>query len=731
MFETDPKHVTHGATTSGADISGKQHPLDSDDNRRLHTILMGHLARELDRQYHNRLEMAADEAFYNHRQWDDADVTALEDRGQVPLTFNLIFTTINWILGAQQRQRTQYRILARRKDGVHQAELKTKYLKYLSDVNDAHFEVSAAYGEVVKAGLSFLETGLSFNTDGENIYENHTSWRDLLFDSAGRKADMSDGRYMFRLRWVDLDRAKAMFPKRAELLELSAERLSATGGLLDGLGDYPSDIHESSFFDNSYGLTQTGQDILPYDAGFAESPTGGLGYGYRPRVRLIEAWFREPKEAQFMRGGQFDGELYDRASIGHFMDLKQNGASISTRRAEMMKVGIMTRLGFLHSEDSPYRHNRFPFTPIWAYRDSDTGLPFGLIRGLRDPQRDINKRASKLLYLMSTKRVMVEDGAVEDIELLREEVARPDAIIQYKQGRPPPAIDTDLKEAGQNWQLMEFNQRMLEMIAGVNRDNLGIQTNAGKSGRAIIAHQEQGSLSVQSLTGNLSRGYREHGRKVLSNVEQFVSEERTIRITGERGPKYESVNARDDMTDSLTATKADFVVSEDQFSDTMRQQAVSSMLDLMQQLASTNPEIVGGVLDLLVESMDIPNHRVIVERIREITGMKDPDRDPDAPPTPEEQEEMEAEARAQIMGERMAESELALQEAKAASEAAKARKLETDVQRALSGMSMDQMNLLVQAVQSARDLVEVPAAGPAADQLVLEADLRSAERGGQ
>ena len=731
MFETDPKGLSHGAATSGGDAPGPTNELDSDENRRMHTILMGHLARELDRQYYNRLEMAADEAFYNHRQWDDEDVRTLEDRGQMPLTFNIIFTSINWIIGAQRRQRTQYRILARKKDGVAQAELKTKFMKYLSDVNDTHFEISAAYAEVVKAGLSFLETGLTYNTDGEIIHENHVSWRDLLWDSACRKSDMSDARYMFRLRWVDLDRAKAMFPERAELLEMSAERLSATGGLLDGLGDYPSDVHESSFFDSAYGLTQTGQDYLPYDGSFAESPTGGLGYGYRPRVRLIECWFRMPQQARFMRGGQFDGELFDPASIGHYIDVEQGHASISTRPAEMMKVGVMTRLGFVYRADSPYRHNRFPFTPIWAFKDSDTGLPYGIIRGLRDPQRDINKRASKLLFLISSKRVLLEEGSVDDVETFREEVARPDAILEYKAGRKPPEIGTDMAEASQQWNLLDFNRQMLENIAGVNRDNLGIQTNSQKSGRAIIAHQEQGSLSIQTLTDNLSRGYREHGRKVLSNVEQFVSEEKVVRISGERGATYERINAEDDLSDSITATKADFIVSEDQFSDTMRQQAVSSLLELMQTLASTNPEIVTAVLDLLVESMDIPNHTVIVQRIRDLTGQDDPDKDPNAPPTPEEQAKMEAEAKQQQMAERMAESELMLQESKAAKEAALARKAETDIQNALVNMSASQLDMLIKAIQGARELVEIPAAGPAADSLMLEADARSAERGGR
>ena len=730
MFETDNKIAIYGSNGEILTSPMPDHELDSEENRRLHTVLVGHLMREMDRQSANREQMVLDEAFYDHKQWSPTDEAFLYERGQKALTFNVIHMTINWILGAQRRQRSQYRILARRKEGVPQAELKTQFMKYLNDVNETHFEVSDAYAETVKAGISFMETGLSYNTDGEDIHENYTSWRDLLWDSACKRRDLNDGRYMFRPRWTDLDRSQKMFPDRMGILEMSSERNIGESGLYDGLGDFASDIHEASFFNNSLGVADYGQDIAPYNYNAVDSAIGPFGYSRRPRVRLVEAWFRTYEEGEFIRGGQYNGELYDRSSLGQRIDLMHEVASIDTRPAEMMKVAIFCRAGLLYLGPSPYRHNRFPFTPIWAYRDADTLLPYGLIRGLRNPQEDINKRASKLLHIMNTKRTLIEEGSVDDIEELREEVARPDAIIQYKSGRQKPDISSDLADAKQNWDFMGFTRAMIEEFGGVNKDNMGVSSSAQKSGRAIIAHQEQGSLSIQTLTDNLSRGYREHGRKVLSNMEQFVTEERSIRVTGERGAEYTDINKAQDMSDSVTSTKADFVVSEDQFSDTMRQQAVQMLFDLLSKLSPTNPELVTQLLDLLVESMDIPNYTVIVQRIRDITGVDDPDKDPNTPPTPEEQRKMAEEERQAQLAQRMQESEVALAESKASVEGAKADKLYADIKNAFTSMTKEQMEVMYVAIQAAKLLAEMPSAGPAADTLVLEADKRAAERGG-
>ena len=66
--------------------------LDSDKGNNIHSTLMGHYIRELDRQAENRMQMAMDEDFYDHIQFTDEELQILAERGQAPLVFNMIRT---------------------------------------------------------------------------------------------------------------------------------------------------------------------------------------------------------------------------------------------------------------------------------------------------------------------------------------------------------------------------------------------------------------------------------------------------------------------------------------------------------------------------------------------------------------------------------------------------------------------------------------------------------------
>jgi hypothetical protein len=57
------------------------------------------------------------------------------------------------------------------------------------------------------------------------------------------------------------------------------------------------------------------------------------------------------------------------------------------------------------------------------------------MRRLRDAPDDFNKRMSKAQFLLATRRVEMEEGAVDDIDELRDEVARPDGIVVRRKGR--------------------------------------------------------------------------------------------------------------------------------------------------------------------------------------------------------------------------------------------------------------------------------------------------------
>lgn len=673
---------------AGEEVAPRPNRLDLPEAVALHRRLMNIYRFELDRQWKNRAEMAIDEDMFDHIQWTMDELAILEERGQAPIVFNLIQTTINWVLGSQRRATLDYKILPRNEEGLEAANRKTELLRHLRDENHTQDQLALAFADAVKAGVGWLETGEGDIADGPVVFDRYSPWRQMLWDSRATQMDLTDARYVTRSKWLDLDIAAALWPGRAGLLEMSTESMIFKTGLSDAADEVMDSSEDDS--ENASGFTSGGYDM-------------------RRRIRVIEMWFKRPVQVQVMRGGQFQGEIFDPWSEGHWWDLQSGSATLMSRPREVMHAALMTEKGLLEVRQSPYRHNRFPFTPIWGYRRGRDGMPYGMIRGLRDIQRDLNKRASKALHHLSTTRVFLEEGSVDDVEETRNEASRPDSVIIYKTGKQPPRLENGQEIAAAHINLMQMDAQMIQQVGGVTDENLGRKTNA-TSGKAITARQDQGALATSMFFDNLRFAMRLHGEKKLVNIEQFYTDKQKFRITDDRGnPKYVEINDGS-FDNAISLFKADFVIAEEDWRATTRQAQAEQLLELMGQLAATAPQLVMSCLDLVIEAMDVPKRDELVKRIRQITGVADPDEDPNNP-SPETIEQQRQQAEQAKMQARAAEAEISGKEADAA-------KKRMDVARGLMALRTDNLDQLQKAIAACVQVAGAPAVGAAVDQML-------------
>ncbi|WP_373078590.1 hypothetical protein [Zhongshania sp.] len=623
MFESDEHDSGFDLSDSGKTRLKKDSPIDrmpshdgrfdadenyaeDDASSDLFERLISYYRKELDRQEENRAQMATDEDFYDHIQWDQSDAEEIAARGQAPIVYNVLAQTVNWIIGTEKRGRSDFHILPREKEDAQPAQKKTKLLKYLSDVNRTPFHRSRAFEDCVKAGLGWLEDGAQDDDDDQEvIYSRYESWRNILWDSASTEMDLSDARYLFRSRWVDVDIAKALAPEKDNLIDLSA-----VDGLVIGRSEQFSDEAMDSWeYDNErYGVSSV------------------TGVSARQRVRLIEAWYRKPARIKKINGGTFHGETVDPGNAEMQAEIKAGEAKVHEKVQMQTHVAIMTTRGILLTGESPYKHRRFPFTPIWCYRRARDGMPYGVIRGLRDIQEDINKRASKALYIMSTNKTLAPDGFVDDIEEWREESAKPDAVLTYKTGMKPELnVDRGLDQAHLDFMARGIN--MIEQVGGVTDEQMGRTTNA-TSGKAIERRQNQGALTTSKIFDNHRFAFQLQGEIQVSLIEQFFDEQKTFRVTNDRGtPEYVTVN--DGLPDNdIIRSKADFVIAEGDWRNSIREAQADQLMEMLTRMP---PQVAIVLLDLVVENMDLPNREDIVQRIRSISGQIDPDLDEDSP----------------------------------------------------------------------------------------------------
>lgn len=645
---------------------GSAHPMDGEAARKELRQLLSWFYLERDLQASNRLEMAIDADMYDGIQWDEDDAAELDDRGQMPLVYNELAPMCDWMIGTERRTRVDWKVLPRTEDGVQDADIKTKVLKYVSDINRTSWARSRAFADAIKVGVGWTDAGPRDDPTKDVLYSKYEDWRRVLWDSRSYELDLDDARYQFRWRMVDLDIALMMFPDRAAAIRRSVEDIARGVQDWDDLGLPASNTAGT-------GYLRSGTYSMSGEPSTGAEPS-------REQVRLIECQYRKPVRVPVVDDGPHRGSIADPRDLGLMQAVSAAGSRIVDRVAMRMHTAVFTETTMLEYGPSMLRHNSFSLTPVWCYRFGRTRLPYGAIRRVRDIQRDMNKRASKALFLLNTNQLIMDEGAVEDIDVAADEARRPDGTIIKKHGKDFE-IRRDYAEANGQLEMMQLGANTIQRSMGIADENLGRQTNA-VSGEAIKARQIQGSVVTTEPFDNLRLAIQVEGQKLLSLIEQFYTDEKVIRLTGGRAIEWVNVNVPEVQPDGsvryindLTERAADFVVSEQDYSGTLRQVMFDSMIQAAQRL---DPQVALRLMRMAYEYSDLPNKDKIAEELRALTGERDPNKEL----TPEEQQQAALQEQQQLEALQMQRDSALLaldeQRAKIRELNARAEKLEAD-----------------------------------------------------
>ncbi len=693
----------------------------SEKTKHRHRVLMDLLDYEAERQAEERQQMQIDEDYYDHLQWRPEDAMELMRRGQAPLVFNQARQTIDWLSGSEKRMRKDYKILPREPDDEAGAELKTKLVKYTDDANLTQWHRSKAFKQACTAGLSWLEEGINPDPEQEIIYSGWEDWRNVYRDSHSKAVDMNvDARYLFRAKVIDLDYAIALLPGNDEHLRAVAGRMDedSDGDDIWYLGQKLTGASETDW-GGPNNLASFG------DRAAYMSRNGYYDYSRRRSVRLLECWYRVPERVKVFATGPLQGRVVNPLDPMHERAIREQAPMYEAVKMRM-RVMIATKHAPLKDMASPYRHGRFLLVPIYGYRRARDGLAYGVMRGMRDIQDDLNKRRSKALFALSSNRVIAEAGAVEDVDEARAEAARPDMWLEVQVGKEIKFEKPSGDYQG-NLELAAQNIQQLREVGGVTSENLGYNTNAN-SGKAIIAKQDQGTLTTGELFDNLLLAIRQAGRLRLSHIEQFWTEQKAIRIAGERKPiEWIEINKLDPATgqilDDVTAREADFIVDTQDYRASLAQAALEQMFQLLGQIATFAPQVVVSVLDLVVETADLKDKEEWVARIRKLNGQRDPSK----PPTPEEQA-----AEQEAIAKQKEAEQIATDTAKA-----QLAKIQVDIDHVRAQMDklstddvLKRIESMLAALQAAQIAATTPGVTPAADEITKSAGLQDKHPGG-
>lgn len=612
----------------------------------------------------------ADEAcqYYDGNQLTPDLVRTLEERGLAPLSRNLIGATINLVLGIEAKSKRDWRVRADSDDAMEVADAESAKLKQAERECSADRACSEAFSGQVRAGIGWVEVARESDPFKAPYRVRSVHRREIYWDFRAKELDLSDARYLIRKQWVDLDVLTAVFPGKAELLRRAVgcwadwDGISETGdgeGLVSG--------HEAE-------ARSSIEDVEWRDT-------------ERERVCLYEVWYRVWGSRPVLVLPTGAVQEYDERNPAHVAAV--DSGLVQVRKATFPKVRLAWWAGphFLADNPSPYSHNAFPYVPFWGYREDTTGAPYGLIRWMRSPQDEVNARLSKMMWLLSAKRIITDTDALDmPISEVVEEAARPDAVIlmnPHRKNKNADAlrIESDFALCQQQFAVLQDATRAIQDSAGIYSAQLGKADFAGQSGAAINSLVEQGSTTLAKMLDNYAYARRQVGVLMLSYIKEDLGSA-PVTISVEAAGKRRDIllnqpvddplgftYLKNDVTRTLTRVELEEVPS----TPTYKMQQFQNLVELAKSMA---PEIQPLFASYMIRASDFPEKDKLADAVDQRLGLAAPTNDPAAL-------EQQAQAAAQQQQQQeIQRQQLVLQLEELAAKADKAR---ADAERARAG----------------------------------------------
>lgn len=153
---------------------------------------------------------------------------------------------------------------------------------------------------------------------------------------------------------------------------------------------------------------------------------------------------------------------------------------------------------------------------------------YGLVHCMIGVQDEINKRRSKSLHRITMRQIRAEKGAVDDVGMAKQEMAKPDAFLETNPGFAFEVLDNTAQFQGEI-NLLQHAQQEIELM-GPNAALLGKDANA-PSGRAIAMNQNSGQTEIGVLVDRLMWLKKRTYQRIWDLIRQYKKAEWWVRVT--------------------------------------------------------------------------------------------------------------------------------------------------------------------------------------------------------
>lgn len=556
-----------------------------------------------------------DYEFMQGKQWDDADIKKMREAGRPAITINRIRPVINLLCGYASQNETEPDFLPRSEEDDRVSRVAKGITKYCLDRANYQRNKGKCFRDKIICGLANYWVHYEFDyakLDGE-IRIDRVSPFDVFVDPECSQEDLSDAQYIGRYSWESPSKLKQVYPDKAAEIDTLSHKFDDT------------ELETGSF------ETVNGEALWYSDK-------------YR-KVRVVQYWYKEYKTKRiFMTQNGVVDE--DNPLYVVLMAMGKEPTSIPDTQ---IRYATFSDNVLLEEGESPYKHNKFPLVRDYCYYTGelvdDEREPAGVVRDIKDAQRETNKNRSQRMHVVNQQTLGVKYWQGPVTEQFKNTVKKYGTTPGANIYMPPGVTFTDgtpAMDSAINMNLEQQSSNDFYAISGITPESLSGSVGS-MSGKAIDLRQsvttvQTAGIFAQTKEAELQIVKLLWGEKNAPGlIPQFYNQEKAMRILGDDGQK-EFIQIQPGMNQpmqeqamldpmgqpvldaegnpvkkvlyDLSAFDFDIVISTSQASATARRAN-------LYQLLEAKKSGVDIPIDIILDFMDFPEKEAVKKRMQE------------------------------------------------------------------------------------------------------------------
>jgi len=552
----------------------------------------------LERTDGSRKKGIESEKFVCGDQWEPNIKRAMESLDRASLTINELGKNVDELLGYQIDQRTDLKYLPQEKGDQRVADVLNVVSKHILDSCYYPREETKFFKDIVVAGFGSLNVYVDFSNDfrGE-IKVERFPWKEVHYGEH-EKEDLSDCEFEVKSKMYSLAKLKQLFPDKADKIKESFRNYEVLGKV------------DEKFLSGTNNDYRTAKSL---DLPTAIDGDTKLVDIAKKEFRLVQCWQKmyQPVSVVVSETENFIHTAHDWSSDDLDSVKTIPGFQVITQLKPRMRITKFVGNVIL-SDENPADLPIQDFFTVVAYAYRQDGEYWGKVEVAKDPQREINKRRSQAIDILNRMSAWVwfydAETFADDKQKnnFLQKSSQPGAMFELTPGANPPRKEEGIRFPTELVQMMQQDQEALSRLMNVTTPKGG----ANESGSLYQQRQKSTMMGNQFLFDNLSFAKQRLGKLLVHLIQRYYDADRIIRILDTKnslqqtnlkldGQDYSQFSKEElvQLLEESDLTAYDVIVSESQFSPSMRVAVATTISELIQSGAQVPPTLPFEFID--------------------------------------------------------------------------------------------------------------------------------------